>query len=429
MRVYYLLCLLIFVPIVTLGQVKNKKDYILIRFVPNSTNWTYNVGEKPYLKVSVEKNNIPITNVKLDYSVGYEKLEPIYLKQVFLKDGVGRIDLPSLETPGFLTVSASTIIDGKKYTNWINLGFSPYSILPVTDMPSDFMEFWSKNIDLSKRKNLNAKIKRIDDKCTSKVDVFEIRYNNINPESYIYGILCIPKSKKKLPAVIYLPGAGVRPYNGQIKTAEKYEFITLQIGIHGIPVTYPQEIYDNLRYGALLGYNSFNLDNKDLYYYKNVYIGCLRAVDFIYSLSEFDGTNIATYGGSQGGALSLVVSALDKRIKCAVSFYPALSDQLGYIYNRAGGWPHYFKEKCNRTDNKIFTVKYYDIVNFARNINVPVFFSWGYNDQTCPPTSTFAVYNVVSSQKELFLMQETAHWAFDEQHYAAERFICKYLKR
>lgn len=429
MRIKCLLYVLIFIPILVLGQGNNKKDYISIRFVPDNSNWTYNIGDKPYLEVSVEKNHKPINNVYVDYSVGPEKLEPFYSKQLFLKDGKGKINLPTLESPGFLTVSANVMVDGKKYSNWINLGFSPQLILPVTDMPSDFMNFWRNNIELSKKIDLNAKIKRIDDKCTSKVDVFEVRYNNINPGSYIYGILCIPKSIKKAPAIIYLPGAGVRPYNGQIKMAEKYGYITLQIGIHGIPVTYPQEIYDNLRYGALFGYNAFNLDNRNLYYYKNVYLGCLRAVDFIYSLPEFDGVNIATYGGSQGGALSIVVCSLDKRIKCAVSFYPALSDQLGYLHNRAGGWPHLFKEKTNITNDKINTVKYYDIVNFARNISVPVFCSWGYNDQTCPPTSTFSVYNVISSHKELFLMQETAHWTFDEQHYAAERFVSKYLKR
>lgn len=64
----------------------------------------------------------------------------------------------------------------------------------------------------------------------------------------------------------------------------------------------------------------------DHYYYKRVYMGCVRAVDFIYSLPEFDGKNLAVNGGSQGGALSIITAGLDNRIKYLAAFYPALSD-------------------------------------------------------------------------------------------------------
>jgi len=48
-------------------------------------------------------------------------------------------------------------------------------------------------------------------------------------------------------------------------------------------------------------------------------------------------------------------------------------------------------------------------------VKVPGFYTWGYNDETCPPTSYYAAYNQVKAPKELMLVQETGHWTFPEQ--------------
>jgi cephalosporin-C deacetylase-like acetyl esterase len=150
-----------------------------------------------------------------------------------------------------------------------------------------------------------------------------------------------------------------------------------------------------------------------------VYLGCVRAVDYLFSLPEFDGQSLAVEGGSQGGALAIVTAALDSRVKCLVSFYPALADLTGYLHGRAGGWPHLFtpanQDFTNKKD-KVATSKYYDVANFARYIKVPGFYSWGFNDETCPPTSMYAAYNNIQADKELFLVQDTGHWAIAEQY-------------
>lgn len=116
-----------------------------------------------------------------------------------------------------------------------------------------------------------------------------------------------------------LPGAGVRPYEGHIAEAEK-GYITLDIGIHGIPVTMPASVYHNLLSGSLDKYWNFNWEDRDMVYYKRVYLGCIRMVDYIYSMQEFNG-DLIVYGGSQGGALSLITAALDNRVTGCVVFF------------------------------------------------------------------------------------------------------------
>jgi cephalosporin-C deacetylase-like acetyl esterase len=187
-------------------------------------------------------------------------------------------------------------------------------------------------------------------------------------------------------------------------------------------------VYENLRYGALLGYPTFNLDNRDVYYYKRVYLGCLRATDFIFSLPEFDGQNLIVMGGSQGGALALATAALDKRVKTILCTHPALSDLMGYQYGRAGGWPHMFNKKEHLTSEKIETSRYYDAVNFARLITIPGFYTFGYNDETTPPTSLYATFNSIKAPMTMFIDKETDHAVTQAQRDKQLEFILKTLK-
>ena len=236
--------------------------------------------------------------------------------------------------------------------------------------------------------------------------------------SRLYGILCMPRAAGKYPAVLSVPGAGVRPYRGLTELAAR-GLITFQIGIHGIPVIQPQEVYDSLARGGLSGYPTFGMDSRERYYYRRVYVGTLRANDFLTSLPQWDGRNLGVTGGSQGGALSIVTAGLDRRVTRLVAYYPALSDVTGYLKQRAGGWPHMFRAAegpdAHRDEAKINTTRYYDVVNFARRVTAPGFYSWGFNDETCPPTSMYAAYNVITAPKRLILVYDTGHRTTQEQ--------------
>jgi cephalosporin-C deacetylase-like acetyl esterase len=206
--------------------------------------------------------------------------------------------------------------------------------------------------------------------------------------------------------------------------------ITFKIGIHGIPVDMDPEVYYNMRKAAVDHYWFYNLDDRDRYYYKRVYLGCVRAIDFILSLPQFDGEKLAVYGGSQGGALSIITAALDSRVKWLAAYYPALCDVTGYLNDRAGGWPHMFNKdnaEFNIKEDKIETSKYYDVVNFARQIKIPGYYSWGYNDLTCPPTSMYSAYNVITATKKLHLALDTGHWTYPEQREKMDQWLSNQL--
>jgi cephalosporin-C deacetylase-like acetyl esterase len=317
-------------------------------------------------------------------------------------------------------------VDGKAYSSYATAAFSPEKIEPTTSLPGDFWEFWNSNKSELAEIPMNPVLTLLPGRCTDKSDVYHVQLDNVSGK--IYGILCKPKQEGKYPAILHVPGAGIRPYHGAVWEADA-GFVSFTIGIHGIPVNLDPVVYSDLMKGALNGYWKNNLDDKDQYYYKRVYLGCVRSLDFIESLDCFDGENIAVTGGSQGGALSIITAALDERVDYLAAFYPALSDLTGYLHKRAGGWPHMFRDEFTNKPEKIETSKYYDVVNFARFVNVPGWYSWGYNDNVCPPTSMYAAYNVIPGTKELHIFQETQHWTFPEQNEQKNAWLFHKLRK
>ncbi len=273
---------------------------------------------------------------------------------------------------------------------------------------------------------MNPVLTLMPERCTDKVNVYHVKLDNVKGK--IYGVLCTPKKAGKYPAILHVPGAGIRPYYGEVSEAAE-GFISFTIGIHGIPVNLDKVVYDDLRAGPLSNYQISNLDDRDNMYYRRVYLGCVRAVDFLESVDSFNGEDIGVTGGSQGGALSIVTASLDNRIDYLAAFYPALSDMTGFLHGRAGGWPQIFVDEFTNKPEKIVVSKYYDVVNFARFVKAEGWYSWGYNDNVCSPASTFSAYNVIPAKKELHVFQETQHWTFPEQREQRNEWLFEKLKK
>jgi cephalosporin-C deacetylase-like acetyl esterase len=357
-------------------------------------------------------------------------MEPVKKDSVILDGKPFVLEGGTLSSPGFLRCLVTVDYEGRKYRGLATAGFDPSAIKPSVGLPADFTTFWESAKKELSRVPLNARMTLIPERCTENVNVYLVNLQNIG-NSRLYGIISIPRKEGKYPAILEVPGAGVRAYSPDVNLAER-GVITFVIGIHGVPVTMDPGVYFDLGGGALREYWTFNMDNKDRYYYKRVYLGCVRANDFITSLPQFDGTNLAVMGGSQGGALSIITASLDPRVRYLAAQYPALCDVTGYLSGRAGGWPHFFDKNnvmYHNIKEKLETIQYYDVVNFAREIKVPGFYTWGFNDETCPPTSMYAAYNMINAPKTLHLALETGHWTFPEQNIKMHNWLVENLTK
>jgi cephalosporin-C deacetylase len=402
-----------------------------VRVAPDKAGWTYSPGEAARFHVSIAWDRQPLEGVTVTYRVGPEMFEGPEKTALVPAAGL-LIEGGSLPGPGFIRCVVTASIGGKTYRAVATAGYAPERIEPTQANPADFDAFWSTQLAALAKVPVDARLTPQPDLSTAKADVFHVALQNVGwspaSTSRIYGILAVPRGPGPFPAVLNVPGAGIRPYRGLVELAER-GVITLQIGIHGIPVNLPQELYDQLGAGALNNYNVFNLDHRERYFYRRVYLGCVRANDFLSSHPKWNGRQLIVMGGSQGGQLAIVTAALDPRVTALASNYPAYADVTGYLHGRAGGWPHMMRPEAGGAPShhavpaKIATTAYYDAVNFARRLKVPGYYSWGYNDEVCPVTSLYAAYNVISAPKRLLLALEMGHATTPEQNERIQSWV------
>ena len=249
----------------------------------------------------------------------------------------------------------------------------------------------------------------------------------------VSGYLVIPKNAKpkSLPALVSFHGAGFRSAGMQMGYAGK-GMIAFDVNAHGIPNGQSKEFYAKVRADITRErggrYNHSQKEDREKYYYKDVYIRVLRSLQYVKSLPEWDGKNLIIIGGSQGGAQAIVAAALDLDVTLCRALVPAMSDHSGVLAGRQSGWPR----ACETADGKPDTQKafenmaYYDDVFFGRRIKCPIYTCTGFIDTVCSPTSVYAFYNNLpeSTFKSMTTTPTAPHTAGEKYFGAA---LDKYL--
>jgi cephalosporin-C deacetylase-like acetyl esterase len=331
----------------------------------------------------------------------------------------------TLEKPGFLRCVVTAQGGGRGLAT---AAFSPEKIMPTQVEPPDFDAFWARAKAELAQLPIDSRLTPLPEISTEKVEAFQVDLQNIGTPpaktSRFYGILCVPRGEGPFPAMMIPPGAGVRGPGRETTWADR-GFITLNVGIHEMPVIPTPE--SRAAPPVPGDYATLGLDNPSHYYFRRVFMGCLRANDYLVTHPKWDRKTLVGLGGSQGGFLTIVTAALDPRVKACVVSFPAYCDVTGYVHGRAGGWPKFLFDdlKDPARDAKIATTAYYDAVNFAKRLKIPGHFGWGYNDETCPPDSTFSAYNVITAPKTLTIIKEMGHPRVPELTVAERDWLLK----
>lgn len=400
--------------------------------VPDHADWLYRTGEQAKIEIQLYRYGIPQDGVEVSYALGQELLPSERQGSVKLKNGRAVISVGTMRNPGFLDCVLKADIAGKSCTHHVKIGFSPEKLRPYTQQPADFVEFWNKAKNEAQQCPMTFTTKYVPEYSNEKVDCYLVKLQCYKKGQHVYGYLTRPKAKGKYPVVLCPPGAGVKTLKEPMRHRFYAEqgFIRLEMEIHGLNPELSPETFKDL--SASFGdYLLKGLDDRDNYYMKKVYLACVRAIDYLTSLDEWDGKNVIVQGGSQGGALALITAGLDSRVTLCVANHPALSDMAGYKAGRADGYPHFFtklNEYHTDTPEKLQTMAYYDVVNFARQINIPVYLTWGYNDNTCPPTTSYIVYNTLTCPKEALITPINEHWVSETTEHTQLDWIKSKLK-
>ncbi|MDB6167212.1 MAG: acetylxylan esterase [Verrucomicrobia bacterium] len=152
-----------------------------------------------------------------------------------------------------------------------------------------------------------------------------------------------------------------------------------------------------------------DLDRPEKNYYRGAYADVMRAIDFAASRPDLDPRRIALCGTSQGGGLSLAVAALDPRVTAVVAHVPFLCD-----FRLAARTPDSLVksllDRAGRNDEAALrTLAYFDPLELAPRLRVPVLMSAGGRDETCPAATIRSVHDRLPGKKALKFYPNLPH--------------------
>ena len=372
----------------------------------------YHQGEPVTFNILLEDNKQPATAGEVTWTISKDSVPPIETGSATLAEGKAAVT-GSLTEPGFLRCEVTFKHDKDKFTAVGAAAIDPLEIKPSLPAPDDFDAFWAEKKKELAAVPINAKLTPVPlPPNRTGVELFEYQADSIGAPSVGYYGRPAGAKPKSLPAVLFVPGAGVRSANLDAAAGwSKSGMLFIDLNAHGIPDGKPKEFYAALDSGELKDYRTRGRESRDTYYFLGVYFRVLRALDFLTSQPEWDGKTLILSGVSQGGGLALAGAALDPRVTYMIAFVPGLSDHTGMLVNRIAGWPKLIpKGPDGKPDPKVMEVaRYFDNVNFASRVKVPGHFAVGFLDTTCPPTCTYAVYNNFAGKKDIVNYPNNGH--------------------
>ena len=282
----------------------------------------------------------------------------------------------------------------------------------LTKQP-DFEEFW--DLTLGELAGVDTIYRlQLYDYPVKGVKVYRITFSGyLNAD--IDGWFVVPDAFGRHPGIVV--------YHGYNWAFDGCIHDTVNLALHGYAVLQmlvrgqQGNSVDNVvvSHGNYAGWMTKGILSQYHYYYRGVYMDCVRALEVLASMDQVDAGRIGVMGGSQGGGLTLAAAALSSIPKVAVAMYPYLSN-----FNRAiditPQMPYYELNEFFRRNTEPAveeqakkTLTYFDIMNHAPNIKCPVLVASGLVDEITPPSTVFSAYNHMICPKEIAVYRYFGH--------------------
>ena len=297
----------------------------------------------------------------------------------------------------------------------------------ISPKPADFDEYWDDNIRLAD--SLDPKIEIIPAEFKSPVADFYHLYFTGTGNARVHAKLVVPKNKTgKCPAILHFHGYSGRADDFSAYIAHAAEgFVVAALDCRGQGGE-SFELGEGTSGDMLIGEIVYGLQSgKENLLYKHIFLDTFLLAKIVKAQPFVDGTRVGTFGGSQGGALSIVCACLDPEIKMTFALYPFLSDykrvwEMDLAKAAYVGITEYFRryDPCHEKEDEIFeTLGYIDIHHLAPRMKSKLLMATGLADTICPPSTQFAIFNNVKSEKKMMIYPDYGHEGLP---YTGDRF-------
>lgn len=303
---------------------------------------------------------------------------------------------------GFYRVKVDVESQGKIIkTQSLTAGYSIDKIQVAKTEKFDFETFWQNTFKDLAAVSPQFKLTPRPTLSTAKYDTYTLEMKSLD-NAIIRGIYRTPKGKKNVPVILQIPSLGGGFTNPQSLEEQPLYGIPLDFAVLSLNIRGHGNSRDQVNMGKnMFAYITHNLHDKQKYVYRGAVADVIRGLDFLSQRAEIDKSKIAIEGASQGGGLSLIVAALDSRVKLCAADVPFLCDmdglttQTNWVKNEIDKYIK--KYKTLSYSQALQNLSYFDTKNFAHLIKIPVLMSTGLQDKTCPPATNFATFNKIKS--------------------------------
>lgn len=304
----------------------------------------------------------------------------------------------------------------------------PEAYRVTVERPDDFDEFWEGLKQEAGQIPLEPSMDPVQLRSDDETETFEIGYNSLDGVR-IAGWYSRPREshiEPPYPGLLLVPG-----YISEPTLPKSWA----RLGYAAVGVAPRGKLRSNRQFNpGYPGLLTHNIIDRNTYSYRGFYIDAIRAVDFLLGRPEVDYSRIGVHGSSQGGALTVIVSALrNDAISCGAAGAPYLTGFMdsaklthSYPYEEIN---EYLRLHPDHEDLVTETVSYFDCVNFAPLISCPMLVYIGLEDDVCPPETGYALVRAMrNSDVELHAHEDCAHDAgrhWEMEH--VEAFLAEHL--
>jgi cephalosporin-C deacetylase len=290
----------------------------------------------------------------------------------------------------------------------------------INPCPKDFDEYWDKG--LKEMRSTDSKVELIPAEFQAEgVECFHLYFTGVGGARVHAKLLRPAKADKPHPAILMFHG-----YTGNAGDwSDKLSYVTQGYTVAALDCRGQGGLSEdnggvigNTYHGQIIrGLDDALKGKPEKLLFRQIFLDTAQLAKIVMEMPDVDPARVAATGGSQGGALTVACIALEPRIKLAAPFYPFLSDykrvwQMDQAKDAYKELQEYFRffDPNHENENKIFEMLgYVDIQNLAPRIKTKIIWAIGLMDTICPPSSQFAVYNKIKSEKSMVFYPDYAH--------------------
>lgn len=286
----------------------------------------------------------------------------------------------------------------------------------INPKPVDFDAYWDRGLQEMRSTEPNVELVPASFSAPG-VDCFDLYFTGVRDARIHVKYLRPTGVQEPHPAVLMFHG-----YSGNVGDwSDKLAYTSLGYSVFAMDARGQGGLSEDtggVKGTTLNGHIIRGLDDHpDNLLFRHIFLDTAELANIAMNMPEVNPDRIGATGGSQGGALNLACVSLEPRVKRAAPVYPFLCDYLRVwemdlavgAYQELKTFFRNHDPQHQRHDEIFRRLGYIDLQYLAPRIRSQVMMGTGLMDTICPPSTQFAAYNKITSEKRVEIFPDFGH--------------------